>query len=72
MKKNLLVLWEATKEPLRLLMLAIIPFLLTYFGAINSQWAIVLVVVLRFIDKFLYEYGKAKKNELLEGGLTRF
>jgi hypothetical protein len=63
---------EACKEPLRIAVLAIIPVLLAYLGTINAEWAIILVVLLRFADKILYEVGKAKKNELLEGGLTRF
>ena len=66
------ILWSAVKEPLRLLVLAIIPTLLTYFGAIDAQWALVLLLVLRFIDKYLHEYGKNKGYEDLIKGLTRF
>jgi len=65
-------LWEAIKEPLRLLVLALIPFALAYFTKLSYEWAGVIVVVLRFIDKYLYELGKAKNNLTLEGGLTRF
>lgn len=66
------VIWEAIKEPLRLLVLAIIPIVLVYLGTIDTQWALVLIVILRFVDKLLHELGKAKENELLELGLTRF
>ena len=47
-------LWEAAKEPLRLLVLAIIPGILAYFEIINTEWAIVIVAVLRFVDKYLH------------------
>ncbi len=70
------VLWEAVKEPLRLLVLAVIPFLLVYLGAINAEWAAVLILVLRFIDKYLHELGKEESTKTEEStllkGLTRF
>lgn len=70
MKKE--ILWEAIKEPLRLMVLALIPFALSYFSVINTEWAIVFTTVLRFIDKYLHELGKETSNELAKGGLTRF
>lgn len=63
---------EAIKEPLRVLVLAIIPFAIAYFGSISYEWAGIIVVILRFIDKYLYELGKATNNPKLEAGLTRF
>jgi hypothetical protein len=63
---------EAMKEPLRLLVLAVIPFGVAYFTELPYEWAGVIVLVLRFIDKFLHEVGKAAKDETLELGLTRF
>ena len=65
-------LWEATKEPLRLLALAVIPFAIAYFTGLNYEWAAVAVVVLRWVDKVLHEYGKQVDNEILLKGLTRF
>ena len=59
-------LQEATKEPLRLLVLAIIPFAIAYFTEVNYQWAGVALLVLRWIDKWLHESGVAEK------GITRF
>lgn len=56
---------EAVKEPLRLLVLAVIPFAVAYFTEVDYQWAGVALVVLRFVDKLLYEAGVDK-------GLTRF
>jgi hypothetical protein len=65
-------LWEAIKEPLRLLVLSVIPLLLVYFGTINAQWAGIIIVILRLIDSVLHEAGKSTENESLERGLTRF
>lgn len=65
-------LFEAVKEPLRLLVLAVIPFVITWLGGLSYEWAVGATVVLRFIDKLLYELGKAKENKVLVGGLTRF
>ena len=64
--------WEAAKEPLRLVVLAIIPVLLVYFGTINTQWAAAIIVILRLIDSVLHELGKTEKNDSLTLGLTRF
>ena len=69
---NKKVIFEAIKEPLRLLVLAIIPVILVWLGTINTEWAIAIVAILRFIDKFLYEAGKATGNTNLEKGLTGF
>ena len=72
------VLWEALKEPLRLAVLAVIPFAITYFSGISTSWAIGATVILRFIDSWLHEIAKAepakKRNEGLLGvrGLTGF
>ena len=77
-KYNWEPLKESIKEPLRLLVLAIIPFGIAYFTEIPQQWAIIAVVVLRFIDKWLHENEVAqpvkKQNEGLLGvkGLTGF
>lgn len=61
-------LWEAMKEPLRYLVLSIIPVFLAYFEIIDVQWAVSLTLVLRFIDKYLH----LKSPEGSAGGLTRF
>ena len=65
-------LWEALKEPLRLVVLAIIPFGIVYAQGLDYQYALYAVIVLRFIDKWLHEIGKAQKKEALVKGLTRF
>jgi len=61
-------LWEAAKEPLRLLVLAVIPAILTYFEVIDTSWALVITALLRFIDKYLH----LQAPEGTSGGLTRF
>ncbi len=61
-------LWEAAKEPLRLLVLAVIPAILTYFEVIDTSWALVIVALLRFIDKYLH----LQAPDGTSGGLTRF
>lgn len=70
MKKE--ALWRAVKEPLRLLVLALVPFGVAYFGELNYEWAALVVVVLRFADKYLHELGKATKSDVLVKGITRF
>ena len=65
-------IWEACKEPLRLLVLAIVPFVIVYVGGLNYGWVAVAVLVLRFIDKWLHNVGKATGSETLTKGLTQF
>lgn len=72
MKEKLLPIWEATKDPLRLLVLAIIPFILVYFETISAPWAVIITVALKYIDKILHEIGKETENETLIKGITRF
>ena len=69
-------IFEASKEPLRLLVLAIIPILLAHFEVINTEWAIGVTFLLRFIDKWMHLTGKEAdvdgKGSALTTGLTRF
>jgi len=66
------ILWESIKEPLREIVLAVIPVLLVYFGAINQWWAVAIYIVLRGIDSYLHELGKIQANKKLITGITRF
>lgn len=68
------VLWEAVKEPLRLGVLAVVSFAVVYVAGLENQteFTVALTAVLRFVDKLLYEYGKANSSEDLAKGLTRF
>jgi len=68
MKIDKKAVWEAVKEPLRWLVLAVIPFGVAYFTEVNYSWAGAIVVVLRMIDKLLHD--QAPKGTA--GGLVRF
>jgi len=72
MNDLLTALWETAKEPLRYLVLAIIPVLITYFTKSEAVWAAIAVIVLRLLDKLIYEYGKAIEDDDVAKGLTRF
>ena len=56
-------IWEAVKEPLRLLVLAVIPFAIAYLSEWTYEWAVVATVFLRFVDKLLHEVSKEKPQE---------
>lgn len=68
----LVALWKAAKEPLRLLILSVLPVLITYLGQFDYQWAVIGTILLRLVDSILHEVGKATNNETLTLGLTRF
>lgn len=73
MKINWQVLWEAVKEPLRLLVLGVIAFAIAELSNLPKTETIsVVLLVLRFIDKLLYEYGKETGDDNIAKGLTRF
>jgi len=65
-------IFEAIKEPLRLLVLAVIPVLLVYLEKLSVEWAGILILVLKLIDQVLHEVGKETEKESLVTGLTRF
>lgn len=66
------IIWEALKEPLRLLALGLVSLAIAYVAGLSQEWAGVLTLVFRGIDKLLHELGKEKKNKVLLKGLTRF
>ena len=76
MKISWNALWEAVKEPLRLLAMAVVSFGVTELAALPYEWIPVLVLMLRFTDKLLHQIGKenstTKEKSSLTGGLTRF
>ncbi len=69
---------ESLKVILRLIVLAVVPVLITYFAALPYQWAIVITLLLRWLDSYLHEMAKEQpkitRNEGLLGthGLTGF
>ena len=66
MNKEALI--KAIKEPLRLLAVALIPFLISYFVGLPYEWAALTTLVLRGVDKYLH-YLAPKGTA---GGLVRF
>lgn len=58
---------EGLKEPLRLVVLAIISWLITYVlpGVQDPTWNAVILLVLRAIDKIAHEYGKSDDSRLV-------
>jgi len=71
-KKIWKALWEATKEPLRLLVLSALPVLVVYLRDLPYWWAALATLFLRLADKVLHEIGKETKNKDLLKGITRF
>ena len=66
MKINWKIVWESVKEPLREIVMAIIPFVLAYLEKIPAEWAAILYLVIRAIDKYLHE------SKTMVKGLTGF
>ena len=54
MKINWKLLWESIKLPLRLILLAVVPFLLTYLTEVNTFWAGLASTILIVIDRYLH------------------
>ncbi len=71
-KKTRVAIWEASKEPLRLLAIALIPVLLVSLNRISAEWAGALILFFRFVDKLLHLIGKARKDPNMAAGLVRF
>jgi len=64
---NLEALWEAVKEPLREIILAILPFLVIYFSEVHAWWGVLLYVILRGGDQYLHELWKVNKKKGIRG-----
>lgn len=65
-------LWEAMKEPLRLLVLAVIPVMITIAADLPKEYAAIAIIALRFVDSWLHNIGKITGDERMVTGLTRF
>ena len=72
--EHLPIIWEAIKEPLREIVLALVPSLLAYVQAIDAQWAVVLYIILRTLDSYLHEKWKVNSDQdkPMSHGLVRF
>jgi hypothetical protein len=70
------VIFEALKEPMRLLVLAVVSLAITYLSDLDAQWAVAGTFALRFVDSTLHEMGKERSTKTQESplvkGLTRF
>lgn len=51
-------MFEATKEPLRLLLLSAIPVVITWVGGTEWKYAAITILILRWLDKVIYEWQK--------------
>ena len=67
-------LWEATKELLRYIVLAIPALIISWLAqqSFNAEIVLIVTTILRFLDKVLHDWGKESGSTTLEGGLTRF
>jgi len=67
------VLLESVKEPLRLVALAIIAWVLTaIIPQLDEKWIPILTLAFKFADKWVHEYKNANKSEGLWKGLIGF
>lgn len=76
------VWWEANKKALldasldvlRLIVLAVIPFLIDRIAGLNLPIEVIVAITvgLKWLDKFLHKFGKTNDVEELVKGLTRF
>lgn len=67
------VLWESLKEPARIVVFAVISWLLTVIvPQLDPRLIPVFTLILKLVDEYLHQLGKATKNDTLLTGLTRF
>jgi hypothetical protein len=67
---NWTLIWQAVKEPLREIVLAILPVVMATIAPNTAPWAVGLYLILRFIDQVLHEMWK--DNPTNPNGLIRF
>lgn len=62
-------LWEAVKFPLRVLVLAVLPFAVAYVTEMDYKWAGEVTAILVFLDKYLHERWKlnGERKEQVKG-----
>jgi hypothetical protein len=64
--EKLIALWETVKLPLRIIILAVLPFLVAYLTEVNYEWAGVMTSILVFLDKYLHELWKIEEDKDLK------
>jgi hypothetical protein len=62
-KINWSLLWEATKLPLRVFVLGILPVAITYFTELGTEWAIIIVTPLVILDRYLHLIWKQEEEK---------
>jgi hypothetical protein len=70
-KINWNLLFESIKLPLRLIVLAILPFLVTYLTELNTEWAVTATTILIVLDKYLHELWKLEEDKGLKKENTK-
>lgn len=67
---------EAFKEAVRVVLISIIPLAIIQLqdGTIDTRVISITAAIafLRFIDKWMHEWGKKNESKLISKGLTRF
>lgn len=77
MAKKINIKWEtlkeSLKEPVRLLILALISWILTFIvPQLDEKWIPIITLALRWADKWVHEYRSASKTEGAYKGLIGF
>jgi hypothetical protein len=66
-------LLESLKEPLRLMVLAFIAWLIGMIvPQLDPTWQAIFIIVLRWVDKYVYEFQKTEKNAPEYKGIIGF
>lgn len=65
---------DATMDLLRLVVLAVIPYLIDRVAGLNLpiEVMVAITVSLKWLDKYLHKYGKENEIEELVKGIVRF
>lgn len=58
---------ESLKEPLREMLMAVLPYIGYELEKINATWAVLLYLLIRAVDKYLHERKKADPTVRLKG-----
>lgn len=70
---NWKLLFEYLKEPMRWLLIAIIAWVIdAIVPVMKPEYVPYVMIVLRFVDKWLHDIGGTIDSDTLKGGLTRF
>lgn len=64
-------LWEAVKEPLRLLLMALVGWGISQLAKTDQTLTVAIVtVVLKALDKVIHDFGKDNEMDKLSKGIT--